>query len=80
MADTYHSLAVGLLQLSHLGGHLHLEMDLIRVLADHSKLDVLGATIVLSAAFAGVHWWLLLLLMIGIESVGFQVETEGKRE
>ena len=35
-------LAVGLLQLAHLGGLLHPEVDLVRVLSDHLQLDVLG--------------------------------------
>ena len=35
-------LAVRLLELAHLGGLLHAEMDLIGVLAHHLQLDVLG--------------------------------------
>jgi hypothetical protein len=37
-----HALRVGLLQLSHLGGLLHAEVDLVRILADHLQLNVLG--------------------------------------
>ena len=36
------SLSVGLLQLAHLSGLLHSEVDLIAVLADNLQLDVLG--------------------------------------
>ena len=35
-------LAVALLELAHLGGLLHPEVDLVAVLADHLQLDVLG--------------------------------------
>jgi hypothetical protein len=36
------ALRVGLLQLPHLGGLLHAEVDLVRILADHLQLNVLG--------------------------------------
>ena len=37
-----HPLAVALLELAHLGGLLHPEVDLVGVLANHLELDVLG--------------------------------------
>ena len=37
-----HPLAVALLELAHLGGLLHPEVDLVGVLAHHLQLDVLG--------------------------------------
>ena len=45
-------LAVGLLQLAHLGGLLHTEVDLVRVLPDHLQLDVLSLVSHVAVGFA----------------------------
>ena len=44
-------LGVALLQLAHLGAHLDPEVDLVRVLAHHLELDVLGLVLVLARHF-----------------------------
>ena len=45
-------LAVALLQLAHLGGLLHTEVDLVRVLPDHLQLDVLSLVSHVAVGFA----------------------------
>lgn len=46
MKRTYNSFRVTPLQLRHRGGHFHSEMNLIRILSHHFKLDVLRVSIV----------------------------------
>ena len=47
-----HPLAVALLELAHLGGLLHTEVDLVRVLPDHLQLDVLSLVSHVAVGFA----------------------------